>query len=356
MDDNYIAQQLTKFNVSDAAIELLNKRFKELNIVSIEDANGYKAVRAARLEIKGYRVDVEKRRKELNEGALHYQRSINAEAKRITCLLSPLEDDLEAKEKAHEAEKERVKKELEEIEAKKLVDRVSAIQTIGFMFDGIVYKSKHSDVSFVTAHLKSMTDEIFAQSVEMLGRSYLAFTQAELIEQERHKEIKAKEEAERKAESERLEKQRKEQAEIARLQSEKERALIEEAERLNAEKQRLKESEERKISNDFSTLEEEKTDYTGGKGVPASYIEDYPKLDFPSLLSFENEFDEVEFSPPQQKQAKKIPEFTQEQKDFICHQIGEWYFNWKEKLIDYEQKTHKLGYAKELLKTMICGE
>ena len=50
------------------------------------------------------------------------------------------------------------------------------------------------------------------------------------------------------------------------------------------------------------------------------------------------------------------PEFTQEQKDWICWQIGEWYIYWKDRLINYEDKTHKLGHAKELLKIAICDD
>ena len=49
--------------------------------------------------------------------------------------------------------------------------------------------------------------------------------------------------------------------------------------------------------------------------------------------------------------------FTREQIDFICYQIGDWYLEWKERIItDLEQGTHRLGYAKEQLKTMICGD
>ena len=49
--------------------------------------------------------------------------------------------------------------------------------------------------------------------------------------------------------------------------------------------------------------------------------------------------------------------FTPEQIDFICSQIGEWYLEWKHRIIcDLEQGTHRLGYAKEQLKTLICGE
>jgi hypothetical protein len=49
--------------------------------------------------------------------------------------------------------------------------------------------------------------------------------------------------------------------------------------------------------------------------------------------------------------------FTPEQIDFICYQIGDWYLEWKHHIIvDLENGTHRLGYAKELLKTKICGE
>ena len=48
--------------------------------------------------------------------------------------------------------------------------------------------------------------------------------------------------------------------------------------------------------------------------------------------------------------------FTKQQVDFICYQIGEWYVQWKNQLVDYENKQHRLGYAKELLKERICGE
>lgn len=49
--------------------------------------------------------------------------------------------------------------------------------------------------------------------------------------------------------------------------------------------------------------------------------------------------------------------FTPEQIDFICYQIGDWYLEWKDRLvIDLKKGTHRLGYAKEQLKTIICGE
>lgn len=47
---------------------------------------------------------------------------------------------------------------------------------------------------------------------------------------------------------------------------------------------------------------------------------------------------------------------TEKQIDEICFRIGHWYFAWKDKLVDYNDRTHQLGYAKEQLKVLICGD
>jgi hypothetical protein len=44
--------------------------------------------------------------------------------------------------------------------------------------------------------------------------------------------------------------------------------------------------------------------------------------------------------------------FTTQQIDHICYQIGEWYLKMKPLL----EGAHNLGFMKEELKTMICGD
>ncbi len=53
-----------------------------------------------------------------------------------------------------------------------------------------------------------------------------------------------------------------------------------------------------------------------------------------------------------QAQSGKYIPFTPKQIDHICFQIGEWYLGMKPLL----EGTHNLGYQKEKLKTMICGD
>jgi hypothetical protein len=48
---------------------------------------------------------------------------------------------------------------------------------------------------------------------------------------------------------------------------------------------------------------------------------------------------------------------TTTQIDHICYQIGEWYLQWERKMwIDDKPNQHWLGFAKEQLKEMICGD
>lgn len=53
-----------------------------------------------------------------------------------------------------------------------------------------------------------------------------------------------------------------------------------------------------------------------------------------------------------EREKALIATFTPEQIDHICYQIGEWYLSMKPLL----EGQHNLGYMKERLKIMICGE
>ena len=50
-----------------------------------------------------------------------------------------------------------------------------------------------------------------------------------------------------------------------------------------------------------------------------------------------------------------IKSLTTDQQNEICAIIGDWYLIWKNNLLDNPYESHRLGYAKEKLKEMICG-
>lgn len=102
-----------EYGVSDAAIGELRDKYSGLLIVTKDD---YKEVSVAIREVVTLRTGVEKMRKELKAGALEWGRNVDAEAKRITALLTDIEmplkelkaevDERKEREKAEAAAKE----------------------------------------------------------------------------------------------------------------------------------------------------------------------------------------------------------------------------------------------------------
>lgn len=58
------------------------------------------------------------------------------------------------------------------------------------------------------------------------------------------------------------------------------------------------------------------------------------------------------FAARYQREQDVLASFTPDQINHICYQIGDWYLMMKPLL----EGQHNLGYMKEKLKNMICGE
>lgn len=64
-----------------------------------------------------------------------------------------------------------------------------------------------------------------------------------------------------------------------------------------------------------------------------------------------------EFPRRYEEDMRMTSSFTRQQQDWICFQIGEWYLTWKNKMVSNGgPNIHRLGVAKEQLKTMLCGD
>ena len=93
--------------------------------------DGIGKVEEAHKAVKRLRVDLDKKRKELNEGALSYQRTVNATAKRLTEKISTVECRLEAQRENYEAEKLKEKQAKEAAKAAVLNERVQRMSAAG---------------------------------------------------------------------------------------------------------------------------------------------------------------------------------------------------------------------------------
>ena len=103
------AMQLTRFGIQDMAIARMRDEYMPLTISGVEDKAGAKKVTAARKTVKKHRTTTEAVRKELKAEALEYGQKVDAEAKRITELLLPIEKHLEEQEDAYEAAVQAIK-------------------------------------------------------------------------------------------------------------------------------------------------------------------------------------------------------------------------------------------------------
>lgn len=139
--EQYISEAVAEVSKTEIAIADLKTKYEGLKCESLEDRPTYFAIVEGAKTVKNIRLAVERKRKELNEFPLEYQRSVNAEAKRITAELTPLEEQLIAEKQKFE-DAEAAAKAADETRKRNLL--VEA----GFKFDGFAY---HCGVHIVPA-------------------------------------------------------------------------------------------------------------------------------------------------------------------------------------------------------------
>lgn len=220
---------IVEYSVTDAAISEMASLYMGLRITDIEDREQFNAVKTARLVVKGKRVEVEKRRKELKADALEWGKKVDTEAKRIFAKLEPIETHLQKEEdKVVEAERLR-KEEAEQRERERVQGMVDELGKYGHM------------VAFHDAQAMPWSDYL-----ELLEWTKATHAEAQRKAEEEHqtREAEAKRLADEKIENERkakelADKEAAQQKEREALDAEKER-LADEADRVEKEKAEIR--------------------------------------------------------------------------------------------------------------------
>lgn len=112
--------EMVKYSVTDAEIAEMRQQYMGIMVMGPDDEDGAKLAHTARVAVKKLRCGVEQARVQFKAEALDYGRRVDAEAKRLTELLLPIEDHLAGQERIVAEEKERLKKAAEEAERQKL--------------------------------------------------------------------------------------------------------------------------------------------------------------------------------------------------------------------------------------------
>lgn len=293
--------QITEYSKTAAALAELRKKY-EGAVFPMGSTAGMKQAKEARAEIKGYRVDLEKLRKDIKAPALERCRLIDEEAKRITAALEALENPIDEQIKAEETRKEAERKAKEDAEKARVAaihDRIAKIQNAPAAYIGKssaeiqAAKERAEQYKIDTAIFQECAELARAAKIEAVGvlEKMVADAQASEAEQARiaaEREELARLRAEAEARRQEEERQAKEarEAEEARIKAERdahearmraereaeERRLAEErqtheakmraereaAERIEAERRQAREAEERRLAEERAEIERQR--------------------------------------------------------------------------------------------------
>jgi len=259
---------LAEYSITPAKVQEMAKEYESLHVVP-GDIKSYKAVHAAKMVLTRVRTGVDKRRKKLGVDAYAWIKTKDGAAKDLLEPIIPLEDRFKSELSAEDARIEKIE-----------TDRVQAIRDkIEEIKNYPIKNINNREASLINA----LINQLFC--LEITPEEYQEFEAEaiqekedalELLSQQHADRIKfEQEEADRKAESERLEKVRQEQkAEAARLKAiadeqeaarkaqeeaaRKEREAIEEEKRaIQAERDKI-EAAQKKILADFTEAEKQK--------------------------------------------------------------------------------------------------
>lgn len=212
------------FAIDTTAISNQVAEYAKLTISGIDDKEGLKAVRSARLELRNVRTSIEAKRKELKEGSLTFGRKVDAVAKELTGLVEPTEKLLDEQEKA-------IERQIEAIIAQKMAERETALRAVNAILPPMKLLESLSDPEF-----DLMLGNATKANAERLER------EAEQARQEQMR--RQQEEQARQAEQERLQKER-EELEADRAKQREEQARIDEQRRQEQEEFRRRQEEAR---------------------------------------------------------------------------------------------------------------
>ncbi len=225
--------ELAVFRKQDAIVADLRSKYMGLKCNGVNDTKAFDAVHDARMVVKKARISVEKTREELKAEVLERGRKIDAEAKRVTALLAPIESHLQAEEDAVIKERERLRKAADDAKRAELQQRIDAL----VIYDPLINPLTVAD----------MTEEAFQGKLVELKAAFAERQRVEAeaaAERKRLADLEAKQRAEeaeaRRVEAERLAADRAElERERANIEAEKRAIELEKAKQDGAEKARL---------------------------------------------------------------------------------------------------------------------
>jgi colicin import membrane protein len=238
VSDTQTVTALVQYDVDEATLAATREKCATL---SADTPKGYEEVRVAIGALRTTRVGIEKKRVELKADALAFGRLVDSEAKRLTALVSAIEDPLIEKKKAIDDEKDRVRREAEAAKLAAIQAEVEANRQIEEMK---LREAREAEEARLAEERAKLAAERAALDAERKAAEEKAAAAQAILDAARREAEKAaaaeraKLDAERRAEEERQRAARKVEEDRLRAEREKldaERRAVE-AERQKAER------------------------------------------------------------------------------------------------------------------------
>ncbi|OFW58415.1 MAG: hypothetical protein A2Y75_01520 [Candidatus Solincola sediminis] len=118
-----MGSSIQEYSKTEAALSILRGKYAGV-VYDVASLDGMKTAKEARAELRGYRVELERVRKDIKAPALKRCTEIDTEAKRITRELSALEDPIDSAIKSEEGRVDREKRERKLAEERASSERV----------------------------------------------------------------------------------------------------------------------------------------------------------------------------------------------------------------------------------------
>jgi hypothetical protein len=136
---------VVSFNITNEALKQISDTHMAVKVADCNDKEGYALVKNSLSLVRKKRVEVENIRKDIKADSLAYGRKVDAEAKRITALLSPVESHLKVQKKIVDDEVERLKQIEIEKEQKRIENRCLELVEAGATCNGRDYYCRSMD-------------------------------------------------------------------------------------------------------------------------------------------------------------------------------------------------------------------
>ena len=172
--EQLVQSELEKYDSVIPKVEELKAQYMSLSIKSIEDKDGYQQVKDAIRYIITKRNEIEEKRKELKADSLAYGRAVDARAREITSLITPIEEYLKEQKARIDEEIEEIRLREEQAQQAKLRAKHNALIEAGMTLVGNEYiwtnpnNALHVE-TLAVVNLDTLSDTEFEKHVSQIS-------------------------------------------------------------------------------------------------------------------------------------------------------------------------------------------